>query len=322
MISLRYGCNRDRRRIRCDPLFVWARQNGILSDAEIWKRIEAAAEAANPGTVSSIANLLDGADKAAAKRIADAVQRSRRRAGQGRSMDRHAAQSRCDLLWPAALRAPRQQRGGNAVDQPRKQVRLGPAQKNRILNAIAVYRSTSFEDDALARLKALPADAEDDTSREWRVRVALATQDWNETLAALDAMSDEQKADARWRYLRARVLSKLDRDAEAAPLFADVATRSQLPRLSRRRLDRRTVCDLSDRHRREQGRRSRGRRATGPGPCTRVPCLGRSDQGAPRMEFRLAEVDPGPAPPRRRHRLPERMVRSRDLPALLLAKTP
>jgi soluble lytic murein transglycosylase len=97
------------------------------------------------------------------------------------------------------------------------------AQKDRVLNALAIYRSTSYSPDALARLKALPETAKDDTSREWRVRIALAVPDWNETLAALDDLSAEQKADARWRYLRARVLGKLDRKDEALPIFADVA---------------------------------------------------------------------------------------------------
>src|SRR5690606_6230491 len=96
-------------------------------------------------------------------------------------------------------------------------------QKNRILNALALYRSTSYSPDALARLKALPADADDDATREWRVRVALASGDFKETLDALERLSDEQKTDERWRYLRARVLDKRGRKAEAAPLFADVA---------------------------------------------------------------------------------------------------
>ena len=207
----------------CDPLFVWARQNGSLTDAQVWKRIEAAAEAANPGTVSAIANLLDGADKAAANRIADSVRdpagvlakaaswtdTPRTRDAVSYGMLRYARRnsSAAETLW------------ADLADK----FQWDPAQKNRVLNAIAVYRATSFEDDALARLKALPADAEDDASREWRVRVALAMQDWNETLAALDGMSGEQKADARWRYLRARVLSKLDRKDEAAPVFASVA---------------------------------------------------------------------------------------------------
>ena len=69
----------------------------------------------------------------------------------------------------------------------------------------------------------MPAAADDDATREWRVRLALAGADWAETLAALDRLSDVQKADARWRYLRARMLGKLGRDAEAATLYADVA---------------------------------------------------------------------------------------------------
>jgi soluble lytic murein transglycosylase len=92
-----------------------------------------------------------------------------------------------------------------------------------VLNALAVYRSTSYSPDALARLKALPDAAKDDASREWHVRVALAAADWNETLAALDDLSSAQAADSRWRYLKARVLTKLDRKKDADALFADVA---------------------------------------------------------------------------------------------------
>ena len=207
----------------CDPLFTWARQNGGLTDAEIWKRIEAAATAANPGTVSTIANLLDGADKTAADRIAASVRDPAAVLGK-------AAQ------WPDTLRN-RDAVSFGMLRYARKnssaaetlwadlgdRFKWDAVQKNRVLNAIAVYRATSYEADALARLKALPVEAEDDASREWRVRVALARTDWNETLAALDGMSDVQKADARWRYLRARALNKLDRKAEAEVIFADVA---------------------------------------------------------------------------------------------------
>jgi soluble lytic murein transglycosylase len=208
----------------CDPLFVWARANGSLSNADIWKRIEGAAAAANPGTVSTVANLLDGTDKVAADRIAAAMRDPASvlaKAAQWTDTPRTR-----DAVSFGMLRFARK----NSSAAESRWADLGdrfawdPEQKNRVLNAIAVYRATSFESDALARLKALPDEAADDSSREWRVRVALANLDWNETLAALDAMSDEQKADARWRYLRARVLTKLDRKAEAAPIFADVAT--------------------------------------------------------------------------------------------------
>ncbi|MEZ5463295.1 transglycosylase SLT domain-containing protein [Dokdonella sp.] len=208
----------------CEPLFTWARQNGELDDAEIWKRIEAAAEAANPGTVSTISSLFDASDRAAAQRIAASVRdpagalakagswtdTPRNRDAVSLGMYRYARKNSAaaEALW----------------DKLESKFSWTPQQKNRVVNAIAIYRATNYGDDALARLKALPDDAQDDTSREWRVRVALAKLDWNETLAALDAMEPEQLADARWRYLRARMLSKLGRDAEAAPEFAAVAS--------------------------------------------------------------------------------------------------
>lgn len=207
----------------CDALFAWARQNGSLTDAEIWKRIEGAAEAANPGTISHIANLLQGADKDAANRIAASVRdpaTTLAKAAQWPDSVRNR-----DAVSFGMLRYARKNSGAAETlwADLGDRFKWDAAQKNRVLNAIAVYRATGFENDALARLKALPSDAEDDSSREWRVRVALASLDWNETLAALDAMSDVQKADARWRYLRARVLGKLDRQDEAATIFADVA---------------------------------------------------------------------------------------------------
>lgn len=207
----------------CEPLFVWARQNGALDDAQVWSRIEAAASAANPEAVAVIATQLSGNDKIAADRIASSVR------------DPASTLAKA-ATWPDTPRARdaiayglmRLARRDSAAAETRwadlgAKFKWDAAQKNRILNAIAVYRSTSYSPDALARLKALPDAAKDDSSREWHVRVALAALDWNETLAALDGMSEPQKADARWRYLRARVLTKLDRKAEATPIFADVA---------------------------------------------------------------------------------------------------
>ena len=207
----------------CDPLFAWARKNGQLGDAAIWQRIEAAALAANPGTVSTVAAYLDAAEQTAAQRIAASVRdpasvlakaaswpdTPRNRDAISFGMTRYARRSTAaaQSLW-AGL--------GDKF-------KWDAAQKDRVLNALAVYRAASFESDALARLKALPATAEDDASREWHVRVALAAQDWKEALDALDTMSPEQQADARWRYLKARVLSKLDREAEAAPIYSAVA---------------------------------------------------------------------------------------------------
>jgi soluble lytic murein transglycosylase len=96
-------------------------------------------------------------------------------------------------------------------------------QRGRVLRALAIYRATSYASDALARLEALPADLTDDTTREWRVRMALASQDFGKTLAALEAMPAAQQADPRWRYLHARMLIKREREADAMPLLSTLA---------------------------------------------------------------------------------------------------
>jgi peptidoglycan lytic transglycosylase len=207
----------------CDSVLASAHANGVLTDAQVWERVLAAAGAGNEDSAAAAAALLAGSDREAANRIVAAV---RNPAATLAKADQWPDEPRArDAIAYGLARYARR----DSASAETLWAKLGDkykwddAQKNRVLNALAVYRSTSYSPDALARLKALPNDAEDDMSREWHVRIALATGDFKETLAALDDLSPAQQADSRWRYLRARVLSKLDRKADAAPIFADVA---------------------------------------------------------------------------------------------------
>ncbi|MET0230348.1 MAG: transglycosylase SLT domain-containing protein [Rhodanobacteraceae bacterium] len=207
----------------CDIPLASARANGLLTDERIWKRMLDAAAAGNEESAANAAAMLMGSEREAAERIVLAVRAPT------------ATLAKADT-WPDTPRArdaiayglARYARKDSAASET-LWAKLGDkykwddAQKNRVLNALAVYRSTSYSPDALARLKALPDAAKDDMSREWHVRVALVAGDWNETLDALNDLSPTQAADSRWRYLKARVLTKLARRAEADALFADVA---------------------------------------------------------------------------------------------------
>ncbi len=207
----------------CAAVLRAARSQAVLSDAQVWQRIERSAQAGNTGAVADAAALLTGAQRVAADRYVAALRepaatfvKARKWADDTRARDA--------LSFGLARHARRNSAAAEtAWADLQTRFKWDAAQKNRILNALALYRSTSYSPDALARLKALPAAADDDATREWRVRVALASGDFKETLDALDRLSDEQKTDERWRYLRARVLDKRGRDAEAATLFADLA---------------------------------------------------------------------------------------------------
>jgi len=207
----------------CDPVVTRARAQGALTDKDVWTRIERSAEAGKAGAASAAAALLSGADGADAQRIAATLRDPATQLAQAKNWT-DTSHARDAVAWGLARYARRDSAAAETLWadlQPR--FRWDDTQKNRVLHAIALYRATSYSPDALARLKALPDAADDDATREWHVRVALASADYTETLAALDRLTDVQKADARWRYLRARVLGKLGRDAEAKPILADVA---------------------------------------------------------------------------------------------------
>ncbi|EIL97203.1 soluble lytic murein transglycosylase, partial [Rhodanobacter sp. 115] len=97
------------------------------------------------------------------------------------------------------------------------------AQRNAIRHAVVLFRATDFEPDSLSQLIALPAAAQSDATREWRVRVALAQQDWRAVLAGIEAMPAEQQNDDEWRYFRARALTELGHADTAQPLFQSLA---------------------------------------------------------------------------------------------------
>jgi soluble lytic murein transglycosylase len=207
----------------CDAVVHWALDHGKLSAQLIWKRIDLAARAGTAGLVTTLAALLDGAERAAAERIALATGEP------ARALDDAAAWTDTPRTREAvALAFERLARRNSELAETQwakleSRFHFDAGQRGRVLRALAIYRATSYAPDALARLEALPADLTDDTTREWRVRVALAAQDFAKALAGIEAMPPAQQADPRWRYLRARMLVKLGREQDATPLLSTLA---------------------------------------------------------------------------------------------------
>jgi soluble lytic murein transglycosylase len=207
----------------CDPVIAAAHDQGLLTPERLWTRIQTAAEAGKGGTVASLAPWLPPEDATAAQRIAQAL-------------NDPASALRAASTWPDT---PRHRQAVTLALQrmARKQSTVADAawstlaprfslseqQKGAIENALALFHATDFDESALERLAALPPGAQTDAAREWRVRVALARQDWSAALAALDALGESQKDDGEWRYFRGLVLEKLGRKGEAQPIYRSVA---------------------------------------------------------------------------------------------------
>jgi len=207
----------------CDPVLDAARMQGLLTHDRLLARIDRAIDAGQAGTAASLASMLPSEETTAIQHQVQAL--------------RDPAGALADATgWPdtprhrqavtlALTRLARRQPSDADAAWPTVQSRFtfSAAQRTQILQTLALFRATDFEDDALQRLQALPATAQTDATREWRVRVALSRQDWREVLAGIEAMPAGQQQTDEWRYFHARALQSLGRTGQAQPLFASLA---------------------------------------------------------------------------------------------------
>ena len=210
----------------CDPVLQAAHDQGLLDTARVWNRIDRALDAGQSGTVASLAAWLPMDDNAAAVQLALALRdpaAALAAAAQWADTPRH---TQAVTLALSRLARRQSDHADAAWQQLQSRFSFSERQRDRILYALALFHATDFDDHALARLIALPAAIQTDASREWRVRVALARQNWSAVLAGIDAMPASQQQDGEWQYFRARALAALGRGEEAQQLFDSQASQA------------------------------------------------------------------------------------------------
>ncbi|WP_447737254.1 transglycosylase SLT domain-containing protein [Rhodanobacter soli] len=203
----------------CDPVLAIAHDQGLLTDARLWTRIDRAADAGQADTIASLVAWLPAAERATAQQLALALRDPAAALAAASGWPDGTRQRQAATLALTRLARRQASSADDAWQELQSRFRFSEAQRNRILQTLALYHATDFDDGALARLIALPAAAQTDGTREWRVRVALAQQDWSAVLAGLDAMPASQRQDGEWQYFRARALAALGHDDEARQLF-------------------------------------------------------------------------------------------------------
>lgn len=209
--------------IACDPVLSAAQAQALLTDTRLWTHIDRAADAGQGGTIASLALWLPPADQASAQRLALAL-RDPAGALAKASGWKDTLRSR-QAVTLALVRLAK--RDSDSADRAWQQVEprfhFSQAQRDDILRAQALFHAIDFEDGALARLIALPTAAQDDSTREWRARVALARMNWPAVLAAIEAMPPALQQDGEWQYFRARALAATGDAAQARQQFETLA---------------------------------------------------------------------------------------------------
>jgi soluble lytic murein transglycosylase len=208
----------------CDSVLAAARAQGLLTSARIWERIDRAAAANQPGTIAALAAWLPADEAATARQFVLALRDPAAAATAAQNWPDTPRNTQAATLALVRLARKQTTDADSAWQTLQSRFSFSPAQREQVQYTLALFHATDFDTDALARLIALPATVQTDASREWRVRVALARQDWPAVLDAIEAMPAAQQQDGEWRYFRARAQAAMGSAAQAREGYVALAT--------------------------------------------------------------------------------------------------
>jgi soluble lytic murein transglycosylase len=206
----------------CEPLFADLVARQILDTDDRAARVRLAAEAGNWRLVRTLADSLPGDARVSGAAFA-AVERDPVRTLLRGQFQWKRTSGRILALY-ALERAGRSDASAAHAAWVKWRERL-PEEARGYGNArIAFLGARQLEPDANLWYREADVARENPDERAWRVRAALRGGDWNDVLAAIDALPAAMADEPAWRYWRARALAQTGRGAEATPIYAALAT--------------------------------------------------------------------------------------------------
>jgi len=186
-----------------------------LSIDDLWTRIRIGLEAGRVSAAVRIAALLpagQGPDSGVLNAIyanpGNHVERLSAAPG-----NRAARESAMFAVYRLARTSPQQA----ATHWSRLESRFSEQERAYVWGQIAYFGALRHDASALAWFDR--AGDLSDMQLAWKVRAALRARQWPVVLAAIDAMTSNEREDGSWRYWRARALRAMGNDADAVELL-------------------------------------------------------------------------------------------------------
>ncbi|MBI3938108.1 MAG: transglycosylase, partial [Betaproteobacteria bacterium] len=203
----------------CTPLFSALQAAGLLSIDDLWTRIRLALEAGQVSLARRIAEWLPAGQAPDARSLGAAASNP---AGylERRNFNLKSRAGRETVMF-AAHRLARASPPQAARRWARIEERFTAEERAYIWGLIAYLGALRHDPEALAWY-ARAADLSD-LQLAWKARAALRARDWPEVLAAIEAMTEKESADAAWRYWKARALMSMGRSEESEALLKPLA---------------------------------------------------------------------------------------------------
>lgn len=207
----------------CDRVFTWWRAHSSIPPSLAWSRFEMTIRQGERSLAGYLQRYLEDSDRPWASRWLMMQRYPHRALSEAR---RYPAGTRATALihW-GLIKLARQDwaraRGHWAVLSTRFD--FSKEQQASIEREMALFQAVALDQGAVSSINALPSQARDDQILAWQARVAMVHGQWNQVLESIQAMSEEAKADERWRYWRGRALAQIGRP-DAILAYASLST--------------------------------------------------------------------------------------------------
>jgi len=204
----------------CLPLFELMLKNDMLTAEDTWIRIRLALEIGNVSGARTLLGYLPAAQRPDPKSL-DSISRRPQH-----YLDRTALPLKTRAQRELAIYALYKTAEGwpqTAAERLPKISKEWPdAERDYAWAQIASVAARNLHPDALTWFRNA-GNGMNDRQLTWRARAALRAGNWNDVLAAIEAMSPAEYKWPQWRYWKARALSALGRESEANALLAPLS---------------------------------------------------------------------------------------------------
>jgi soluble lytic murein transglycosylase len=203
----------------CTPLFSALAAAGKLPPDALWMRVRLALEAGQVSLARSIAEWLPSG-QAPDHALLESIASNPAGYLERQNFNLKSRAGRETVLF-AVHRLARTSAQQAARHLAKLEPQLPQEERAYIWGMVAYLGAMRHDRDALAWF-ARAGDLSD-VQLAWKARAALRARNWQEVLAAIDAMTGRESSDPAWRYWKARAFKALGRRDEANELLQPLA---------------------------------------------------------------------------------------------------
>ncbi|HHJ36433.1 MAG TPA: lytic murein transglycosylase [Gammaproteobacteria bacterium] len=207
----------------CDPLFEQLKKSSLFTRQLLWQRFDAALQNNKSSLATYIIKLLPRDQHAIARLWLNLHRNPSRYMSQ---FLRHPMTAQSPLMFRQAIDRLASKDIMKAVkiwDANKQSFTIDEKLAKKLEKRLALKLVFERESGAYERLGQL--DEQDNSSRTWRVRIALAEQNWPNVLSAIHALNEEEKVREKWQYWLARAYMETGEIAMAQALLTELSTK-------------------------------------------------------------------------------------------------